>query len=119
MQTDYSKIILTDEESAVFKKFKKVDSTFLTSAEHRLLERKGLVIAAVDGKSTWFEDPSDGISTLSQKGKELRSYQNQHNKELWLVNAKIPILVSFITTIGLHLLLWMLPHITQWFASSP
>lgn len=110
MPTDYSLIVLTDEESAVFKKFKKVDSVFLTSAEHRLLERKGLVIAAVDGKSTWFEDPSDGISTLSQKGKELRSYQKQHNKEIWLVNAKIPIIVSFITTLAVN---WLLPMLSQ------
>ena len=118
MPTDYSLIVLTDEESAVFKKFKKTNTAFLTKEEFRLLERKGLLISAIDGKSSWFDGISDGMCTLSQKGKELRSYQKQHNKELWLVNAKIPILVSFITTVGLHWLLPLLPKMLQWFSNS-
>ena len=117
MPTDYSLIVLTEEELATFKKFKKSDTAFLTKEEFRLLERKGLLISVIDGKSTWFDGISDGMCTLSQKGKEFRSYRKEHHKELWLVNAKIPILVSFITTIGLHLLLWLLPVISQWFAS--
>lgn len=101
MQTDYSKLILTEEELTVFEKFKKTDNAFLTVSEHRLLERKGLVQSVINGKSTWFEDPADGFCTLSQKGKELRSYRKQHNKELWLVNAKIPLIVSILTNIAI------------------
>lgn len=119
MPTDYSLIVLTEEELATFKKFKKSDTAFLTKEEFKSLERKGLLISVIDGKSTWFEWAFDGMCTLSQKGKEYRTYRKEHNKELWLVNAKIPILVSFTTTILLNWLLPQLPEILKWFASSP
>lgn len=119
MPTDYSLIVLTDEESAVFKKFQKTDTAFLTAEEFALLNRKGLLLSAIDGKSTWFEGAFDGMCSLSQKGKEFRAYRKEHNKELWLVNAKIPILVSFTTTVLLNWLLPQLPEILKLFASSP
>lgn len=111
MPTDYSLIVLTDEESTVFKKFQKTDTAFLTAEEFALLNRKGLLLSAIDGKSTWFEGAFDGMCSLSQKGKEFRAYRKEHNKELWLVNAKIPIIVSIITNLTVSGLLWLLPQI--------
>lgn len=111
MPTDYSLIVLTDEETAVFKKFNKTDSVFLTAEEFSLLNRKGLLLSVIDGKSTWFDGAFDGMCSLSQKGKEFRAYRKEHNKELWLVNAKIPIIVSIITNLTVSGLLWLLPQI--------
>lgn len=111
MPTDYSLIVLTDEEAAVFKKFNKTDSVFLTAEEFSLLNRKGLLLSVIDGKSTWFDGAFDGMCSLSQKGKEFRAYRKEHNKELWLVNAKIPIIVSIITNLTVSGLLWLLPQI--------
>ena len=111
MPTDYSLIVLTEEDLATFKKFKKSDTAFLTKEEFKSLERKGLLISAIDGKSSWFDGISDGMCTLSQKGKEYRTYRKEHNKDLWLVNAKIPIIVSIITNLTVSGLLWLLPQI--------
>ena len=111
MPTDYSLIVLTEEDLATFKKFKKSDTAFLTKEEFKSLERKGLLISVIDGKSTWFEGAFDGMCSLSQKGKEFRAYRKEHNKELWLVNAKIPIIVSIITNLTVSGLLWLLPQI--------
>jgi len=109
--TDYSLIVLTEEESAIFKKFNKADTAFLTKEEFFLLDRKGLIKSSVNGKSTWFENPENGLCSISQKGKEFRAYRKEHNKELWLVNAKIPIIVSIITNLTVSGLLWLLPQI--------
>lgn len=58
------------------------------------------------------------ITPLGEKVlQDFETAEKKRQKEIWLVNAKIPIIVSFITTIGLHLLLWLLPLILQWFAN--
>lgn len=44
--------------------------------------------------------------------------EKKRKKDIWLVNAKIPILVSFITTVLLNWLLPLLPEMLKWFANS-
>lgn len=48
------------------------------------------------------------------------SNRKKHNKELWLVNVKMPIITAFVTTLLTlaitHWLLPKLPRILQWFA---
>lgn len=40
-----------------------------------------------------------------------------HRRELWLANAWIPIIVSFVTTVITNYILPRLPRIIQWFAN--
>lgn len=109
--TDYSKFILTEEEQLIFNKYKKTDEVYLSAEECRLLLRKKLVQPVLKGEVGWENGSVSGVRKLSQTGKELRSYQKQHTKELWLVNAKIPIIVSVITNLAVNGLLWLLPQI--------
>ena len=59
------------------------------------------------------------ITALGKKAlQDYETAEKQRKKDIWLVNAKIPILVSFITTVLLNWLLPLLPEILRWFANS-
>ena len=73
-QYDYSKIILTSEQRKVFKKFMKDDVAFLTYEEFNLLNGTSLLRSSIDGKSTWFDNETDGMCELSQHGEKYRAY---------------------------------------------
>ena len=118
MQIDYSKLILTGEERKAFQKFYNSDEAFLTVSEYKLLSSKGLITHAINGKSTWFEDPSDGNCKISQKGKEYRSYlademqrlakaEEQSTRAITL--SKWSIGIAIVTAI-LTFLMWLFPR---------
>lgn len=62
-----------------------------------------------------------GLYHITQFGeKSLQDFEHKtssHKRELWLKNAWIPIIVSFITTSVTNYILPKLPQILQWFAS--
>lgn len=75
-QIDYSLIMLSDRERKIFEKFKVSDTATLTREEFRLLREKGLVAGTMSGASDWFDSlPNKGVCKLSDRGRDLRSYQ--------------------------------------------
>lgn len=79
--TDFSKIVLTEEEQILFDRFSKSDIATFTKEEFFMLKEKGLVRGSLGGKSSWFPEamPESGECKISQLGKELRVYQKQQD----------------------------------------
>ena len=77
---DYSKIVLTEVQQAIFNKFMYDDQAYLLIEEYNLMYKTGLLKECIDGKSTWFDTPSGGICELSDKGKAYRTYLKKQYK---------------------------------------
>lgn len=74
---DYSKLTLTDEEQAIFDRFRKSDIAVLTRMEYHILRKKQLITVNMDGEDPWYNDDiQSGVCKLSPHGKGLRVYQN-------------------------------------------
>lgn len=54
------------------------------------------------------------ISTL---GQDYLAYYQQSRRDFWMVNAWIPIIVAFLTTVTTNYILPKLPQILQWLSS--
>ena len=54
---------------------------------------------------------------ISSSGQDYLLYYRQIRKDLWLVNAKIPILVSIVTNLVIAGIKRMWPLILQWVSS--
>lgn len=59
------------------------------------------------------------ITTLGKKAlQDYQTAEKQRKKDIWLVNAKIPIIVTIITNLVIYGIQWSLPLIQQWFSNS-
>lgn len=111
---DVSKIILDSSEQKTFNKFRHRDKVVLDPKEFGLLAREHLIKDLVDGQSTNFITPRHrGVCEISDTGKKLRAYQRQKRKDLWIKNARIPILVSLVTNLSISGIQWLLPLILK------
>lgn len=62
--------------------------------------------------------PSDDFVITELGERALQDYRHatrKHQKELWLKNAWIPIIVSFVTTLATNYILPKLPLLIEWF----
>lgn len=106
---DFSKISLSDEERAAFKKFKKTDSAFLTAEEFKLLRQTKLIENSMDGSSGYFDAlPSSGKCVLSVNGKRYKAFLKER-KLCWIMNSFIwPVIVSLVVNIIIGIARWLL-----------
>lgn len=58
-----------------------------------------------------------GLMEISDFGMDYLAYYRQARKDIWLVNAKIPILVSIATNLVIAGIRQMWPSILQWVSS--
>lgn len=78
---DYSQFVLTGEEQSLFDRFKESDTAVLTLAEYQILYYKRLILPEIDGiVPIPPNDIQSGTCELSQRGKELRVYQDALHK---------------------------------------
>ena len=110
---DVSRIVLNKNELALLKKIRKAKTLTLPKDAARVIVGKGL---------TTFVPPNTHESVtlmLSETGERYFTYRREHKKELWLVNFKIPVLVSIVTaiatTILLNWLIWTLLGLSRLF----
>lgn len=86
-QFDYSALVLTVEEQALFDRFKESDTATLTLDEYHILYGKNLngkrlILPEINGEIPFYSDDDiqSGTCKLSQHGKELRVYQDLMRK---------------------------------------
>ncbi len=58
-----------------------------------------------------------GTFSITQEGLNYIEWRKTRSRELWLKNAWIPIVVSFVTTLITNYILPLLPQILQWISS--
>ena len=94
------------DETALHSKFGQTAHVALNELETNYLV--GYEFEA-DGTTHVIVPTDEGIYTLKNTSAE--------RKELFLRSLWLPILVSFLTTLTVHGLQWLLPRLTEWFAS--
>ncbi len=111
---DFPSIALSKEE---IKSLEKSKTNSIPVSECERLLRLKLVYEEQDGLPG-YAPYGLGICRITEFGIDYLAYRKQHYKDMWLQNAKIPIVVSAITTLMLNWLPKILPLIVQWLSNS-
>lgn len=107
---DYSKIVLLPDELALLRRLSKHPSPGVSPAEEPAASSLVLRWKLVNMEGA-------GQYSVSRDGRRYLAYCKARRRELWLKNLWIPVIVSFVTTVGTSYILPRLPQILQWASS--
>jgi len=112
--TEFSNIVLTQQEEKAFSKFDNSHTARLTENEFVMLRDTGLIQNTVNGKSGWFEPDSKGRCHISRRGLQYQAYRSAVASELkqvkrhdWTI-AIFGVIGGAVAGLVMSLVLWLI-----------